>query len=80
MPAIQKWGNSLAVRIPANLASQVALQEGSVVDVIAEHGNIVLVPQSKKKYSLEELLKDCKPAQLHGETDWGADVGREVID
>jgi antitoxin MazE len=80
MTAIQKWGNSLAVRIPANLASQVALQEGSVVDVIAEHGNIVLVPQSKKKYSLDELLKDCKPAQLHGETDWGADVGREVID
>lgn len=80
MTAIQKWGNSLAVRIPANLASQVALKEGSVVDVIAEHGNIVLVPQSRKKYSLDELLKDCKPAQLHGETDWGADVGREVID
>ena len=80
MPAIQKWGNSLAVRIPANLANQVALQEGSLVDVIAEHGTIVLVPQTKKKYSLDELLKDCKPAQLHGETDWGADVGREVID
>lgn len=80
MTTIQKWGNSLAVRIPASLASKMQLEEGAVVEVVAEHGNIVVVPQAKKKYSLEELLKNCKPGQLHGETDWGREVGREVID
>jgi antitoxin MazE len=80
MPAIQKWGNSLAVRIPANLATQIDLQEGSLVDVVAEHGAIVVMPRAKKKYLLDDLLKNCKPSQLHGETDFGVDVGREVID
>jgi antitoxin MazE len=80
MTTIQKWGNSLAVRIPANLANKVQLEEGTLVEVVAEHGNIIVVPQTRKKYSLDELLKNCKPSQLHGETDWGRDVGREVID
>jgi antitoxin MazE len=80
MPTIQKWGNSLAVRIPAGLATQVNLREGTPVDVIAEQGAIVVVPRSGKKYRLTDLLSDCKPSQLHGETDFGPDVGREVLD
>jgi antitoxin MazE len=80
MSTIQKWGHSLAVRIPANLANQVELREGSEVSVIADHGAIVVTPKTSKKYRLEDLLKNCKPSQLHGETDWGPDVGREVID
>jgi antitoxin MazE len=80
MPLIQKWGNSLAIRIPAPLASQVDLHEGTPVDVVVEQGTIVVLPQRRPKYSLDELLKDCRPSQLHGETDFGADVGREVLD
>jgi antitoxin MazE len=80
MSTVQKWGNSLAVRIPANLANQVELQEGSEVEVLAEDGAIMVIPKAKRTYQLDELLKNCKPSQLHGETDWGSDVGREVID
>jgi antitoxin MazE len=80
MATVQKWGNSLAVRIPANLAHQVELHEGSPVDLVAEHGAIIVLPKAKKKYRLEDLLKDCKPGQLHGEMDWGPDVGREIIE
>lgn len=80
MPTIQKWGNSLAVRIPANLATQINLSEGTAVDVIAEQGALVVTAQSTKKYQLSDLLKNCKPSQLHGETDFGLDVGREVVE
>jgi antitoxin MazE len=80
MSTVQKWGNSLAVRIPANLANQMKLQDGSEVEVLAEDGAIMVVPVTRRKFDLDELLKNCKPSQLHGETDWGGDVGREVID
>lgn len=80
MPTIQKWGNSLAIRIPAGLAAQADLHEGTSVDVIADQGTIVVVPQPKKKFRLDQLLKECNPSQLHGETDFGPDVGHEVLD
>lgn len=80
MASIQKWGNSLAVRIPASTASQVDVTEGTPVDVVAENGAIVVRPKSRPKYRLQELLRNCKPYQLHGESDFGPDVGREVLD
>jgi antitoxin MazE len=81
MATIQKWGNSLAVRIPAALADQLDFEAGTPVEIEAEDGAIVVRPKNKRPaYRLTDLLKDCKPRQLHGETDWGPDVGREVID
>ena len=80
MATIQKWGNSLAVRIPAALADRVKIGAGTPVEVTAENGAILVKPSGRRKYRLKELLKDCKPGQLHGEMDIGPDVGREVID
>jgi antitoxin MazE len=80
MTTIQKWGNSLAVRIPVALADQLEVEAGTPVDIGAENGAIIVRPKKRPKYRLKELLKDCKPRQLHGETDWGPDMGREVID
>lgn len=80
MTTIQKWGNSLAVRIPQAAAREAALEEGTPVELIVENGEVVVRPTRRRKYSLADLLKDCKPSQLHGEADWGEDVGREVID
>jgi hypothetical protein len=37
-------------------------------------------PDVKIGYELEDLIKRCQPDQLHVETDWGNDIGREVID
>lgn len=79
MATVQKWGNSLAVRIPINLASQIDLQEGAEVDILLEGGSIVVSPKRRRKYDLQDLLRDCKPTQLHGEADWGADVGHEEL-
>lgn len=80
MSTIQKWGNSLAIRIPQTLAGQLLVEEGAAVDLQVRGGELVIRPIRLKKLSLCELLKDCRPSQLHGETDFGVDVGLEVIE
>ena len=80
MATVQTWGNSLAVRIPSALASQLSVKSGTEVDLSVSNGALLVKPAKRRKYRLAELLKDCRPKQLHGETDFGADVGREVVD
>jgi antitoxin MazE len=80
MATVQKWGNSLAIRIPHALAGQMDVTEGSAVELSVRDGELIVRPDRSPKLSLSVLLKDCKPSQLHGETDFGIDVGREVID
>lgn len=81
MPTIQKWGNELAVRIPSAIAEQLYVRDGTPIDIHSENGRLVIIPQrALPRYHLKDLLKNCKPGQLHGETDFGPDVGREVLD
>lgn len=80
MTIIRKWGNSLAVRIPAALASQLNIQAGTSVEVSTRNGSLVLTPCARPRYTLRELLKGCTPGQFHREVDFGPEVGREVID
>jgi antitoxin MazE len=80
MATVQKWGNSLAIRIPHALAGQMDVAEGAAVDLCVRDGELIVRPDRSTKLSLSVLLKDCKPSQLHGETDFGIDIGREVVD
>ena len=80
MSKIQKWGNSLAVRIPGAMAKQIEVSAGTPVEVRVERDAIVVRPRKRRKYRLKDLLKNCKPHQLHGEVGFGRDVGREVVD
>lgn len=73
-----KWGNSLAIRIPKNLAEELALTEKSTVDLSVVEGKIVITPQTTPSYSLEELLEVITPDNLHGEVDSGLATGNEV--
>jgi antitoxin MazE len=80
MTTIQKWGNSLAIRIPQALAGQLSVEAGADVELQVRGGELVIRPIRSKKLSLCELLRDCRPSQLHGETDFGEDVGLEEIE
>jgi antitoxin MazE len=77
MATIVKWGKNLAVRIPAVLATQLQVAAGTPVDLEVRNGYLLVRPQRKPKYRLKDLLKNCKPNQLHGEIDFGPDMGRE---
>ena len=74
---IQKWGNSLAVRIPSNVADEIKLAQGSDVELRIENQELKIVP-AKKKPTLEELMAQITPENRHGEVDWGEPEGAEV--
>ena len=80
LATIQKWGNSLAVRIPAALANQLNVDEGAQVQLEVRDGEFDVRPLARRRLNLKDLLRDCQPSQLQGETDFGPDVGREVIE
>ena len=77
---ITKWGNSLGVRVPKQLARDIGLIEGSQVDIEAADHRIIITP-AKPRYSLANLLKDTTPDDYRSaDTDWGPDLGREIVD
>ncbi len=71
---VQKWGNSLAVRIPSAFAKELGLAPNSKVVMKFENGKLVIEP---KRQTLEELLSQITPQNLHKEVDWGDKVGKE---
>ena len=75
---VQKWGNSLAVRIPKPLAEDAEVKEGTVLNLAVSGGKVVATPVQKRKLSLRQLLAEVNRKNLHGEVDSGRSVGREV--
>lgn len=75
---IQKWGNSLAVRIPKAFVKEAHVACGTTVDLTVADGKIVIDPRTEPEYRLEDLLKGVTRRNLHAETDTGKAVGREV--
>jgi len=74
----QKWGNSLAIRVPKSVALQVGLKEDDDLEIEVQDGNVVLKPHVRRVYRLEDLVKQITPENVHGETDTGTPVGRET--
>ncbi len=72
---IQKWGNSLALRIPKPFAAEVGLEEDTPVDLLLEDGRIVIEPVPEP--TLEELLSQVNETNLHGEVESGPPRGKE---
>ncbi len=75
---IQKWGNSLGLRIPRSFAVEAQVGEGSTVDLSVENGSLLVRPLRARKYALSELLKKVNPRNLHDEVPTGEPVGREA--
>lgn len=75
---VQKWGNSLAVRIPKPLAEDAKVKEGTVLNLAVSGGKVVATPVKKKKLSLKQLLAKVNRKNLHAEVDSGPAVGRET--
>ena len=77
--SVARWGNSLGLRIPKDIAEQAGLHAGSRVEVMAENGRVVVSP-ARPKYVLVDLLKDMTPDAMREAFDWGPDVGREIVE
>ena len=73
-----KWGNSLAVRIPAPVADGLHLQQGTEMELAEQNGAIVLtVTESHLRYPLAQLVDAMTEQNRHQPTDWGDAMGVE---
>jgi antitoxin MazE len=75
---IQRWGNSLGLRIPRAFAEEAGVEAGAEVDLSIRDGDLIVRPARRPKYRLTELIRKITARNLHGEVDTGAPVGREV--
>ena len=76
--SVKKWGNSLAVRIPAAVAQDLGLSENSSVQIVSDGIVATIQPKKRKKRSLDELVAAISPNNIHEAVDWGDPVGKEI--
>jgi len=76
---VQKWGNSLGVRIPRGLAEEVGLGAGTEVSLTSKDGELVLRPSVPNRLRLTDLLAGVTPENIHESVETGDAVGAEAI-
>ena len=75
---IQKWGNSLALRIPKSFANEVGLDRETSVDISLADGKLIIKPIAKPNLTLKQLLSKVTKENLHHEVDTGPALGNET--
>ncbi len=75
---VQKWGNSLALRIPKSFAADAQIKVDSVVELSMVDGQIIVKPVVAPKLTIEGLLSGVNPENIHHEIEAGDPVGNEV--
>jgi antitoxin MazE len=75
---IQKWGNSLGLRIPRSFADEAGVEAGSAVDLSVQDGELVIRPARRRKYRLRDLVRRITSKNIHREVDTGSPVGKEI--
>jgi antitoxin MazE len=74
---VQRWGNSLALRIPSALAEETDLHEGTEVEVAARQGKLVIT-RPTHRFRLSDLLAGITNDNIHAEVSSGGPRGKEV--
>jgi len=75
---VQKWGNSLGIRIPSYIAEMIEVRQGTEVELIVGENHTLTIVPKKRKPTLEQLLAQCRPEQRHQEIDFGIE-GEELL-
>lgn len=75
---VQKWGNSLALRIPKAFAAEVGLANDTAVEITVKGRKMVIEPVVSPALTLEQLLRDVTKENIHAEMDTGPAQGNEI--
>lgn len=80
--AFQKWGNSLALRVPKAFADEIGASDGKAAEMTVSNGKLVIEiarpRRRRRRYTLNDLVADITPDNRHEEIDWGPPVGKEA--
>lgn len=71
---VQKWGNSLGIRIPNLYVKEFDLRNGSSVEISEEAGRLVIKPG---RLTLDHLLSQITDESIHEAIETGPSVGKE---
>jgi antitoxin MazE len=74
---VQRWGNSLALRIPKPLAEEVGLQPSDEVEISLDGGELRVTP-ARRRWDLETLVSKITEKNAHSEVETGPVRGREA--
>ena len=74
---VQKWGNSLGLRIPKSFADEAGIEAGSAVDITLVDGRLVVRPLDPARYEIDDLVSRVTEDNIHYEIDTGDPEGRE---
>ncbi len=75
---ISKWGNSLGLRVPKDIAARVGLTEGARVDIEADAKGRIVITRSRRRFTLAELLAGMTRGRQHRLEDDGP-KGEEML-
>lgn len=75
---VQKWGNSIALRIPKSFATETSLKSGSMVNLSLHDGKLIIEPVAPEQYDLKNLLSEVKETNLHKEYSYDKPIGNEL--
>jgi antitoxin MazE len=75
---VQKWGNSLALRIPKSFAEEAGLRVNAAVELSLVPGGLVVQPVAPQPLTLGELLRGVTDENIPCEWDTGAAIGKEA--
>ncbi len=75
---LQKWGNSLGIRIPSNILKSLNIKTNDILNIVQEENKIVISIPKKKKISLEERFKNYHGDNLAKDFFWDDPMGREI--
>jgi len=80
---LRKVGGSVMLAIPKAMLDALDLAPEASVGLSIKAGRLVVDPKRRRRYSLDELLAQCKPSARRSREDrnWlaGGPVGRELI-
>jgi len=74
---VKKWGHSLGVRIPQNIAREAQIDYDTPIDIKVDDGRIVITPLGTTSYNLKDLVDGITSENLHKETSTGGRSGNE---
>ena len=76
---VQQWGNSLAVRIPAEVARSARFKVGQPVEVSVQDSSVLVKPIGVPKLTLSQKLAIFDPAVHGGEAMVSRPIGNEML-
>ncbi len=75
---LQKWGNSLGIRLPSNILKEMNLKINDLIKLEKVEDKIIISKSNNRKISLRDRFKNYEGENLAKEFSWDSPRGKEI--